>query len=73
MSEIDLEKAKNAAEKKMGIEIDDEVAKSVLAYAARKCAVIRNGLDYLPILYENELCDFYTRTAINLKGAAAYV
>ena len=73
MSVLDLEKARKSAEEKIGIEIDDEVAAKVLAYASRKCAINRNGSDYLPILYENELCDFYMRAAINLIGACAHV
>lgn len=70
---IDLGKARKTASDKLGIEIDDDVAKRVLEYAARKCAINKLSIEYLPVLYENELKDFYTRAVINLIGAAEYV
>ncbi len=73
MSLLDLVKAKESAEEKLGFEIDSETAASVLAHAARKCVLLNKGTDYLGILYENELRDHYMRMAINLKGAMANV
>ena len=70
---LDLAKAKEAAEEKLGFEIDDETAAAVLAYSARKCIANGKGTDYLPLLYENELRDHYTRMAINTAWAMAYV
>lgn len=70
---LDLAEAKTAVEEHLGLEIPEEVAGQVLAYSARKCIANGKGMDYLPILYENELRDYYMRLAINLKGAMACV
>lgn len=70
---LELAKAKMAAEDELGFEIPDEVAGKVLDYSVRKCVVNGKGSDYLPILYENELRDYYMRLAINLKGAMVNV
>lgn len=70
---LELVNAKKAAEENIGIEIPDEVASGVLDYSIRKCEVAGKGLDYLPLLFENELRDYYMRLAINLKGAMACV
>ena len=70
---IELLEAKQAAEEHIGFEIPDDVAWQVLNYSIRKCEVNGKGADYLPILFENELHDYYTRLAINLKGAMACV
>ena len=66
---LDLAKAKTAAEEHLGFEIPEDVAGQVLAYSCRKCMVNGKGTDYLPVLYENELRDYYMRLSINLKGA----
>ncbi|MBQ6403800.1 MAG: hypothetical protein IJI27_07835 [Oscillospiraceae bacterium] len=70
---IELLEAKQAAEEHIGFEIPDDVAWQVLNYSIRKCEVNGKGAGYLPILFENELRDYYTRLAINLKGAMACV
>lgn len=70
---LELVNAKKAAEEHIGIEIPDCVANQVLDYSVRKCEVNGKGTDYLPILFENELRDYYMRLAINLKGAIAHV
>ena len=70
---LELEYAKKAAEKQIGIEIPDVVAKKVFDYSVRKCEVNGKGDGYLPLLYQNELQDYYMRIAINEKGACAYV
>lgn len=63
-----IEKARAAVEATLGISIPDSVAQEVLAYAKRKCEVARKPDDYLPLLYENELTDFFMRLEINLRG-----
>ena len=70
---LDLEKAKMAAEDKLGFEIPGSVAGKVLDYAVRKCVANGKDADYLPILFENELRDYYTRLFITLKGVMACV
>ena len=73
MTNLDLCEAKRRAEEKLGLTIDPITAMTVLAYAARKCTAERKDTGYLELLYENELCDHYTRMAITTcsqKGAA---
>lgn len=65
---MELEEARARAENTLGFKIPDEVAEEVLSYAERKCAVVRKPKSYLPLLYENELTDYFMRLAINLKG-----
>lgn len=66
MSEI--EEARAAAEETLGFSIPEDVAAEVLTYARRKCSEIGKPDSYLPLLYENELTDYYMRLAVNLKG-----
>ena len=73
---INLVRAKEAAEAALGIEIDESTAAKVLKYAAQKCIAIGKDTDYLETLYENELCDHYTRMAISMcsmNGGIAHV
>lgn len=70
---LELAKAKMAAEERLGFEIPEDVAGEVLDYSVRKCEVNGKGMEYLPILFENELRDYYTRLTINLKGAMVCV
>lgn len=71
---LDLAKAKEAAEKALGIEIDNDTAAKVLGYSAQKCIANGKGTDYLGVLYENELRDHYTRMAVSVcSGGYAYV
>ncbi len=55
-------------EAKLGVKIPAETANEVLEYTMRKLRVIGRPESYLPVLYENELRDYFMRTAINLKG-----
>ena len=65
--------ARVAAEIKLGFCIPDNIAEEVLAYAKRKCELNSKPESYLPLLYENELTDFYMRLAINLRGGMSNV
>lgn len=69
MVTTDVMAAKEAAEKTLGFEIPSEIAQEVLAYAVRKCELNKKPESYLPILYENELTDYYMRLAINSMSA----
>lgn len=66
--EYEILKARESAERTLGFAIDDETAEEVLAYAKRKCELNRKPDEYLPLLYENELTDYFMRLAINLRG-----
>ena len=66
--EYEILKARVAAERTLGFAIDDETAHDVLAHAKRKCELNHKPDSYLPLLYENELTDYFMRLAINLRG-----
>lgn len=68
-----LVEALEAAERKLGIKIPDAVWIEVLGYSVQKLSYIKKPESYLPILFENELTDHYSRMAINLRGAMNYV
>lgn len=61
--------ARETAERKLGFSIPDDVAIEVFDYTMRKLEVIKKPIEYLPVLFENELRDHYMRLAINLRGA----
>lgn len=63
-----VEKARKAAETQLGFEIPDDVAKEVMVFSKRKCELNGKGESYLPLLYEDELKQYYFRMAINLMG-----
>lgn len=65
--------ARRSAERTLGFAIDDDVADEVLAYAKRKCELNHKPDDYLPLLYENELTDYFMRLYINLRGELNHV
>lgn len=65
--------ARQSAERTLGFAIDDDVAEEVLAYAKRKCELNHKPDDYLPLLYENELTDYFMRLYINLRGDLNHV
>lgn len=65
--------ARQSAERTLGFAIDDDVAEEVLAYAKRKCELNHKPDDYLPLLYENELTDYFMRLYINLRGELNHV
>ena len=48
--------------------IPEEIWLEVFFYAKRKLSYLGKPESYFPILFENELRDFYTRRAINLRG-----
>ena len=60
--------ARQSAERTLGFAIDDDVAEEVLAYAKRKCELNHKPDDYLPLLYENELTDYFMRRYVNMRG-----
>ena len=66
--EYEILKARESTERTLGFAIDDETAEEVLAYAKRKCELNHKEDVYLPLLYENELTDYFMRLAINLRG-----
>lgn len=61
-------RARQAAERSLGFTIDDDVADRVLAYAKRKCELNHKPDSYLPLLYKNELTDYFMRLAITARG-----
>ena len=65
--------ARAAAERTLGFSIPDAVADEVLAYAKRKCRMVKKPESYLPLLYENELTDYFARLEINLRGGMTLV
>lgn len=72
MEKQEIRAAREAAEAELGFNIPDEVADKVLAYAKRKCSVIGKPESYLPLLFQNELADYFMRLAINLRGGRNY-
>lgn len=63
-----VEEARKSAEAQLGFEIPDEVADEVMAFSKRKCELNGKGESYLPLLYVDELKQYYFRMAINLMG-----
>lgn len=60
-----LREAIISAENTLGFQIASEDAAEVLMYTVRKCKASGKGMDYLPILFENELLDHFFRVAVN--------
>lgn len=56
------------AELKTGVHFDFDTVYEVLKYSIRKMEVAGKGLDYLPLLFENELRDHVMRQEINRMG-----
>lgn len=69
----ELIKAIEAAEQQLGTRIPEAVWLEVLEHSYRKLEYIKKPVEYLPILFQNELTDYYMRLEINLKGAVNYV
>lgn len=65
--------ALEAAEQELGVRIPEDVWVEVLIYSQQKLEYIKKPIEYLPILFQNELTDFYARLEINLKGVANHV
>lgn len=61
------------AERRTGRKFDLSVVFEVLRYSIRKLDYIGKDMDYLPLLFENELRDHAMREEINKKGAENYV
>ena len=68
-----IEAAKASAEETLGFLIPEDIAREVLEYAKRKRFVAGKPESYLPLLYENELTDYFMRLEINLRGEINYV
>lgn len=63
-----LKQARIYAEEKLGFEVPEDEYQSILAYAVRKLGYIKKDEDYLPLLLETEITDFYMRRYINMKS-----
>ncbi len=57
-----------AAELETGVPFDFNTVYEVLKYSIRKLEVIGKEMDYLPLLFENELRDHVMREEINRRG-----
>lgn len=55
-------------EKKMGYSFSDIEVENVFSFTVRKCEINGKGLDYVSILFENELRDYIMRAHINTRG-----
>ena len=65
--------AKEDAEARLGFDIPGNVVAEVLEYTIRKCEANGKGEDYLPLLFKDELKDYYMRMEINAKGSENHV
>lgn len=65
--EEELRQAKAYAEKKLGFEVPEDDYQHILEYAVRKLDYVKKGMDYLPLLLETEITDFYMRQYINTR------
>lgn len=63
-----IQQAIKNAEKTLGFSIDKETADEVLQYSKRKCHIQGQDKSYLPILFENELTDYFFRLAITINS-----
>lgn len=54
-----------SAERILRFKIPEEVWIEVLGFSVQKLKYIKKPNSYLPILFENELTDYYSRMAIN--------
>lgn len=62
-----------AAENELGTRIPEDVWLEVLEYSMQKLDQTEKPIEYLPVLFKNELTDYYARLEINLKGVANHV
>lgn len=65
--EAELRQAKAYAEEKLGFEVPEDDYQHILQYSIRKLNYVKKGLDYLPLLLETEISDFYMRLYINTR------
>jgi hypothetical protein len=63
-----LKQARIYAEEKLGFKVPEDEYQSILAYAVRKLGYIKKDEDYLPLLLETEITDFYMRRYINMQS-----
>ena len=63
-----IEEARTSAERTLGFVIPRSIAEEVLSFAKFKLKIIEMPDNYLPLLYENELTDYFMRLAINQRG-----
>ena len=69
----ELVKAIETAELRTGRKFDPAVVYDVLKYSINKLSYIGKDMDYLPLLFENELRDHIMREKINRRGAMSDV
>ena len=69
----ELVDAVRTAELRTGRKFDLAVVFEVLRYSIGKLSYIGKDMDYLPLLFENELRDHAMREEINKRGAENYV
>jgi hypothetical protein len=65
--EEELRQAKAYAEEKLGFEVPEDDYQHILEYTVRKLDYVKKGMDYLPLLLETEITDFYMRQYINTR------
>lgn len=64
----EIKRAINAAEALLGIQVPADELADIMDYCKRKLSYIRKDEDYLPLLLETEIVDYYTRLSINFRG-----
>ena len=64
--------AAKRAESYLKIKIPFCILAEVLRYSKRKCEVIKKPPEYLPLLFETELIDYFCRKEINERSAKNY-
>jgi len=62
-----------SAELRTGVHFDFDTVHKVLKYSLRKLEVIGKGMDYLPLLFKDELRDHAMRERINMRGELNHV
>lgn len=55
-------------EQKTGYLFDKSEVNSILDFTIRKCEINKKSLEYIPILFENELRDYISRLAVNIAS-----
>lgn len=68
-----LAEAVMVAEIKTGTQFSERTVQDILQHSCRKLRIIKKDLDYLPILFENELTDHVMREQVTMKGAVVNV
>ena len=73
MNIAEIRESLNRVQEKIGFEVPTDIALAVYDYTGRKCKCNGKGESYIPILFETELVDYFTRLAINMDGGLAHV